>query len=100
MRNWGYVSSEAFPLYLELFFSGGAGAPPAPPPNTSMVLSLLDPDQLVKFQSDLSEEISKFEQRMEQKLQNFISDVKTMSAVPTPGVYPEVERAGSRSPSG
>ena len=36
MRNRGHVSSEAFPLNLELFLSGGAGAPPAPLAETPM----------------------------------------------------------------
>ena len=36
MRYRGHISSEAFPLNLELFLSGGAGAPPAPLAETPM----------------------------------------------------------------
>ena len=36
VRNRGHVSSEAFPLNLELFLSGGAGAPLAPLAETPM----------------------------------------------------------------
>ena len=37
MRNFRHVSSEAFPHNLELFLSGGAGAPLAPLAETPMV---------------------------------------------------------------
>ena len=37
MRNRRRVSSEVFPLYLELFLSGGAGAPLAPLAETPML---------------------------------------------------------------
>ena len=43
MRYRGHISSEAFPLNLELFLSGGAGAPLAPLAETPMVTH---PDQI------------------------------------------------------